>query len=148
MTSNPGATPLQTTAQAMLGIAILLCGTELVPGWGMLGLGWPPEAHYAIMAAAGAFAGAVTVRRRYAVPGLIAGAVAGIGALAAVAWYLTFVERTPTELLVVVGAVGALPGIGLYYVLRWVQDGIWPAASGFEPLAASLAPSWPERQGE
>ena len=109
------------------GLAISLCSMEIVPGWGGFRLGWPPEAYYAIVAAIAAFAGAVAVRG-YPIPGLFGGSVSGMGALAATTWHLTQVSETWSLFMVIAGVLGALPGIGLFFVLKRSQDSIWPVA--------------------
>jgi len=113
----------QKLAPLAIGVAILVCSTELAPGWELFHLGWPPEAYYAIMAMIAALAGAVAVPG-YSIPGVIAGSVSGLGALVAVVWHLTLVTETMTSLIVLVGAVGAFPGIGLFFFLKRVQDAL------------------------
>jgi hypothetical protein len=51
MTSHPQeATKPQVIGYTVFGLALAFCGGEMVPGWGLFRLGWPPEVYYAIMA--------------------------------------------------------------------------------------------------
>jgi len=72
-------------------------------------------------AVSGTFLGA-----RYPVPGLIGGAVSGVGALYAVALVLDNVDSVYSLFLVIAGMIGALPGLIVYFVLKLVQDAAMP----------------------
>jgi len=71
-----------------------------------------------------------------------------MGALAATTWHLTQVSETWNWLIVITGVLGAIPGIGLFFVLRMVQDAIWPAEPGYESPAMHVTPAWRDRQPE
>ncbi|MDQ7779158.1 MAG: hypothetical protein RDV41_05560 [Planctomycetota bacterium] len=97
-------------------IAVIFCSMEMVPGWGFLKLGWPPLVFYIISGVCGAIGGMLYVRCPGA--GFMAGAVAALGALFATALVLEQVDEVHSIVLVIVGLVGILPGVGLYYLLR------------------------------
>jgi hypothetical protein len=94
---------------------------EMIPGWGFLGLGWPPVVYIMITAVAGAAAGG-TGRPGYRLPGLIAGALAGPGAIIAMYLLLQKAERVPIPVVLVPIVVGMLPAIGVHKVLAMIQD--------------------------
>ncbi len=126
-TSSEG-TPLQKIVNGITGILIVLCGVEMVPGWGLLGLDWPPAAYCFITAIAGAASGWVS-RPGYRVPGLIAGSIAGPGAIIAMYLLLQKAERVPIPIVILAILVGMLPAYGVYKILEVVQDTIMPPRS-------------------
>ena len=67
--------------------------------------------------------------KRYALPGLIAGVVAGPGSLFAVGRYLGSVTVAYSVIMCLFGFVGALPGIGLGIGLGFLLKRIM----GYEP---------------
>jgi len=115
-------------AQAAMWIFILplvFCSMEMVPGWGIFDLEWPASTFYGIMTVAGIVAGFLGCEG-YRVPGMIAGVVTGAGSLYATAVLLRHTTVTHSIVLVLAGFVGALPGIGLYFALRFFQDSVLP----------------------
>ena len=118
-------TPLQRVVNGITGILIVVCGTEMVPGWGLLGLGWSPVAYCFVTAVAGAASGWVS-RTEYRVPGLIAGSIAGPGAILAMYLLLQKAERVPIPIVLLAILVGMLPAYGLYKILEAVQDAVMP----------------------
>jgi hypothetical protein len=120
----------QTAAGLIAGLSIVFCSMEMVPGWGIFHLDWPPTAFYAIMAASGAIAG-ICGATDHRIPGLIGGVIAGPSALLAVGYVLAHVTVTYNVILVLVAMLGALPGFAVYKVLSAIQDAIVPARPAF-----------------
>ena len=110
---------------AIFGLAIVFCSMEMVPGWGIFHLDWPRWVFYTIMLICGGASGTF-LAARYPLPGLIAGAVSGLGALYAIALVLDNVESVYDVFLAIAGLIGALPGVIVYVVLKLVQDAIAP----------------------
>jgi hypothetical protein len=102
---------------------LVVCSTEMVPGRGLLNLGWDRSTFYLIAGAAGALSGAVLARHR--LPGLVAGGPTVAGAVFCSALSLEHVAQTPSLLLVMVAGVGALPGLALYHGCAWVSTRIF-----------------------
>jgi len=121
----------ETTGQkvglTLFGLAIVFCSMEMVPGWGVLHLGWPPETYYAIMATVGALAGVLSAAQ-HRLAGLLGGLVAGPGSLGTIAFVLERTTSTHTLILVIVGALGAVPGLVLYRIVASVQDSLQPSS--------------------
>lgn len=122
---SDGATRGQTIGGAIFGLAIVFCSMEMVPGWGIFHLEWPRWVFYTVMLICGAASGTF-LAARYPVPGLIAGAISGVGALYAVALVLDNVESVYDVFLVIAGMIGAVPGVIVYVVLKLVQDAAMP----------------------
>jgi hypothetical protein len=101
-------------------ITLVVCSMEMIPGWGFLRLGWPRTTFYSIVAFVGAAAGIVLAPHRFA--GLISGALAMAGALHGTALILDNVDRIPNLVLVIVAAIGSLPGFGLYLGWVWIYE--------------------------
>ncbi|MBT3202344.1 MAG: hypothetical protein HN350_20785, partial [Phycisphaerales bacterium] len=61
----------QTAAQqfggGLLGLAIVVCSMEMVPGWGFLNLGWSQKFFFQIIALVGAVSG-LLIGGRYLLP--------------------------------------------------------------------------------
>lgn len=106
-------------------LVLLFAASEMVPGWEVFGLGWPPFAYYAVIGLAGALAGPLAMPG-YAVPGVIAGPLCGIGALAAAAWYLSKVTEAHGLAVMIAAFIGALPSIFLFFTLKLIQDQFVP----------------------
>lgn len=70
------------------------------------------------MGLAGAIAGALLPK--YPIAGIPSGVLAGVGALGALALVLEKVAVINNVILCLIAALGALPGIGLYFALRWL----------------------------
>ena len=99
-----------------------------MPRWSLLGLNWSPATYALITAIAGAASGWVS-RSGYRVPGLIAGALAGPGAILATYLLMQKAQLVPIPLVLVAIFVGMLPAFGLYKILEIVQDTIMPPRS-------------------
>src|SRR5262245_40214299 len=126
MTETAGdGTPLQKVVNGITGILIVVCGTEMVPGWGLLGLDWPPAVYGLVTAVAGAISGWVS-RTDYRVPGLIAGSIAGPGAILAMYLLLQKAERVPIPIVLLAIFIGMLPAYGCYKILEALQDAVMP----------------------
>lgn len=110
----------KTVATVLFGLAVVFCSTERVPRWGILHLGWPAEAHCALMAACGAVAG-MLLAAGHRLPGLLGGLAAGPGCLLAMAFLPEWIPRANVLMLVLAGIVGTLPGLGLYAALAGLQ---------------------------
>jgi hypothetical protein len=93
-------------------IALIFCSLEVVPGWGLFDLEWPPSIFYAIMAAAGALYGAAIAKMR--VIGAVCGVISGVGAIGLTQLLLQNVNWIPGKAIVIAAAIGAIPGFGLY----------------------------------
>jgi hypothetical protein len=115
----------QSIGGAIFGLSIVFCSMEMVPGWGIFHLNWPPGAFYLIMLICGGVSG-LFFAAEYPLPGLIAGAISGLGALYAIALVLENVDSVYDVFLVIAGLVGALPGVGVYFALKLAQDAIAP----------------------
>ncbi len=123
-TANEG-TPLQKVVNGITGILIVLCGIEMMPRWSLLGLNWSLATYGFITAIAGAASGWVS-RSGYRVPGLIAGSLAGPGAILAMYLLMQKAQLVPIPFVLLAILVGMLPAFGLYKVLEIVQDNIFP----------------------
>jgi hypothetical protein len=110
---------------------VSVCSLDVAWGRGLfpLSLDWL----YLLSAAGGAFAGFMLVKRRYWAIALLAGAVAGLGAVALSIF--TFREVTQTYKLVVIATtvLGCLPGVAVLLGLRWLQDRLFPPRPSQRP---------------
>ena len=125
---QPADEPMEKVRGFMAGtlaLVVFVCGMEMVPGWGILGLGWPVGTFYAIAAVVGVVCGAV-MGGRYWPAGAIAGGVGAAGALFAIGLLLHLTSWTHTVLLLVAGVLGAMPGIGLGLAAKAIQDTLFP----------------------
>lgn len=117
----------ETSGQKISGIvfvvAMLFCGMEMVPGWGLFHLDWPNWVYYLIMAVTGAIAGSCFATD-HPLPGLVGGLVAGPGGIFAIAFVLEHSTVTYDIILLVVGLIGLLPGFALYKALAALEDAI------------------------
>ena len=125
--TNEGTT-LQKIVNGITGLVIVLCGIEMIPRWSFLGLNWPPVVYCLITAVVGAASGWLS-RPGYRVPGLIAGMVAGPGAIIAMYILMHRAPLVPIPLVLLAILVGMLPAVGLYKFLEFVQDIIMPPRS-------------------
>ena len=119
------ATRGQTIGGAIFGLAIVFCSMEMVPGWGIFHLGWPYATFFIIAGTAGLISGAL-LGGRYFVPGATGGTIAAVGALAAIAFMLERVNWTHSVFLIIVGALGCLPGIMVAIGGKHLQNLIVP----------------------
>jgi hypothetical protein len=130
----------QTAAQqfggGLLGLAIVVCSMEMVPGWGFLNLGWSQKFFFQIIALVGAVSG-LLIGGRYLLPGLLGGMLGGLGALWAISMVLSNVNETWNIVLVLVGFIGAAPGICVFFGGKLIQDAVAP------PPADSMTTSNP-----
>lgn len=101
----------------IFGIPLVFCSMEMVPGWGIFNLNWPNGYFYAIMAVCGSLAG--MLMSSYRIPGLAGGLLAGYGALFAVGKVLENVNVIHNGVLVLVALIGVLPGVALYWAMRY-----------------------------
>jgi hypothetical protein len=113
-------TTLQKVGLGVFVLGNIFASEEMVPGWGFH-LGLPHALLYAIAIGSGAAGGAM-IAGRYVLPGLAGGSIAGLGALWAVAAYLAAVDVSHSAISFLCAAGGALPGIGIGFGLRFVQD--------------------------
>jgi hypothetical protein len=118
----------QKAAGVIAGLSIVFCSMEMVPGWGMFNLDWPPAVFYGIMAVCGALAGVIGAAE-HRLPGLVGGLIAGPSSLFAVGYVLAHVTVTHNIVLVLVAMIGALPGLAVFKVLAAIQDAIMPVKS-------------------
>lgn len=125
--ANEGA-PLEKIVNGITGIVIVFCGIEMMPRWSILGLNWPPVVYCLITAIAGAASGWLS-RPGYRVPGLIAGMLAGPGAIIAMYILMNRAPLVPIPLVLLAILVGMLPAVGLYKILEIVQDIMMPPRS-------------------
>lgn len=101
------------------GLVVLLTisGYQATPGHEFIHLGWPKSVYFLIAGAAGATVGAINARRR--LPGMVAGAVAALGALWAIAFLFEHVPEIPANRIwawvsVIALAFGIVPGLVMY----------------------------------
>ncbi len=106
-------------------LAFFFCSHEMVPGWGFLDLDWPASTHYLIMAIIGATAG-LLAGEKYWLAGIVGGALAGPGSILVASYHLANVNETWDILIVLLGGLGALPGVGAYWLIRFVQSSVAP----------------------
>ncbi|MBY0524060.1 MAG: hypothetical protein K2R98_11710 [Gemmataceae bacterium] len=106
----------------VLAVLLLFGRHQVTPGREWVHLDWPAGVYYGLITAAGAVAGFLGGERRWLAS--TAGAVAAVGAFAAVAVILHNVPQLPLVdrlwiwVNVIALAVGLVPGVGLY----WVAD--------------------------
>jgi hypothetical protein len=125
--NKPGASaaeqslPRATTAALVVAvITLIICSTEMVPGWGLIGLGWDKSTFYLIGVGVGAAAGVVI--GKYRVMGAVSGAVAMAGALFCTGIVLDNMNTVPKMLLVLAGGIGALPGVIVYLAYAKLRE--------------------------
>jgi hypothetical protein len=126
----------QKIGGGLLGLSLVFCSLEMVPGWGIFRLNWPTVVFVAIMAVCGSVSG-LLLARRHRLPGLIGGLVGGPGALLAIAFVLERTTWTHSVILLVVGAIGALPGFLAYALLAALEDAVARSRQQRHP-----APEW------
>jgi hypothetical protein len=117
--------PLQTVGILLFTFALIFCSMEVVPAWSRFRLGWAPSAYYALMALLGMVAGAL-FGKNYWLPGAFGGMLAGLGALAAMAFVLERTTYTNNLIFVIVAGVGSLPGLAVGFGLKALQDLLLP----------------------
>lgn len=101
----------------ILAIPLVLCGMEMVPGWGMFNLGWPYTWFYAIAATTGLVGGGLLARGSR-LAGICGGCIGSVGALYATVMLLENVNQIHSIMLAIVGMIGAIPGFIAYLVLK------------------------------
>lgn len=125
MPNSPGLdSPGAKFGGLLLGLSMAFCGMEMVPGWGVFHLDWPPIAFYGIMTVCCGLSGFL-MDPEHRLAGLFGGIVGGPGALAAIALVLSHTTWTNDLIVVFAGAIGALPGVGLYKLLAGIEDKIF-----------------------
>jgi hypothetical protein len=117
--------PLQTVGLVLFTFALIFCSREVVPAWSSFQLDWPPGAFYALMALLGTVAGGL-FGKNYWLPGAFGGMLAGLGALAAMAFVLERTTYTNNYVFVIVAGIGSLPGVGVGFGLKALQDVFFP----------------------
>ncbi len=136
-------TALGQIGHILLGLSLVFCTMEIVPGWGFIGdafnLQWPPAVFYVIAGVAGAVGGFL-IGGRYCVPGMIGFAIGAVCSVFAASLPLHRVQSIHTGILMLLAVLGLLPGMGVFQILKSVQDTLL----GAPPSAQSLA----EQQGE
>ncbi len=104
-------------------VPLVICCREMAPGWGMFGMS--PLVGIPLVMVAGLIGGAM-IGGRYVVPGAIAGVIANFGAAVATVAHLAAVDETHTAVMALFGALGSLPGMGIYFIGRFIQKMIFP----------------------
>ncbi len=132
--TNPRFNALQTTGLIVFTFALIFCSMEVVPEWSRFRLDWPAGRYYALMALVGGLAG-MLVGWQYFVPGFFGGLLAGLGGLGAMAFFIERSTYTNNYIFVLVAGLGCLPGVGVGFGLRFLQDLLIP-------------PYTPSRRGE
>ena len=112
-------------------IGNMFAADELVPGWGFH-LGLSHRALYLIAVASGAIGGAMIIHRR-PLAGIVGGAIAGLGALATVSWYLAQVNVSHSAIMALLGMIGAIPGILVGFGVKKLQDAVSRGGAGATP---------------
>ena len=105
--------------------ALVFCSMEIVPAWSALHLGWPAATYYLIMGGCGMTAG-LLLATEYRLPAMFGGLAAGLGSLFANAFFMERATVTSNLVMVVLAAVGCIPGFLVYGGLRVLQDVIVP----------------------
>lgn len=120
-------TILEKIGGAIIGICMVFCVFEIVPGWGLLGrfigLDWPPAVYYLIALVSGAVGGFL-VGNRYCVPGMIGYAIGSVCALFAASFPLYYVESMHSGILFALAIGGLIPGALIHQGLKRVQDSL------------------------
>ena len=131
-------------AGSSFGLAIIFCRFESVEGWEIFHVGWPQWAYYTIVVVTGMLACA-SRSRRYWLPGVFGGALAGVGALIAVGLLLRVLPIVNRSLFLLCALVGCLPGAGLFWLLRALQDRLRERIER-RPIRPTEIPesAWPE----
>jgi hypothetical protein len=95
---------------------------EAVPSWTHpdLRLGWDPSILYWIIGISGAVTGLVVAQ--YRLPGLVAGAIAGTGSVLTAVFLLERINPFSRIVFWMVGMIGLLPGLAVYYMLHVIID--------------------------
>jgi hypothetical protein len=102
-------------------VILLAAGAyQITPGRKFHDFGWPREVYFVIVGAAGGMVGLLNAQRRLV--GLLAGTVAAVGSLWALALLFEHVPQIPARRIwawvnVIALAVGLIPGVVLYAVL-------------------------------
>jgi hypothetical protein len=135
---------IEAITGSVFGLSIIFCSFESVDGWEIFHVGWPQWAYFAIVLVTGTLAGAA-YGKRYWLPGALGGAVAGVGALFAIGLPLRVLPLVNRSLLLLFAAVGCLPGVGFFWLLRMLQDRI-PERIERKPSQPTGIPesAWPE----
>lgn len=130
--TNNGRNPARTSCPTDRGpshhltgltfLALVVLAFEMNPGWDWLGFGWDVRTYYVVAAAVGAVYGFSSDPLR--APGAAAGAAGAIGSLYLTASYLGWANKTHTLLLVIVIAVGCVPGLLLFGLWFGFADGV------------------------
>lgn len=97
---------------------------EMVPGLRRyaFGFGGTAEAYYVLMAVGGALCGAFFVGKGVRLKAAISGAVAGVSALFVMTFFLVSATELNEGLFFLLGAIGVLPGVGLFLLLDRSSD--------------------------
>ncbi len=106
-----------------VGLSVVICAMEMVPGWGVLGLQLPPSIFYIIAVASGAVGGFL-IGNRYCVPGMIGYAIANLGGLFLGSLPMYYFDRIYIAVLFILIPLGMFPGILIYRGLKCVQDSL------------------------
>jgi hypothetical protein len=98
-------------------MVIVVCSMEMVPGWGIVDVGWPESRFYWIAGITGAICG-IFMASDDRLAGMIGTPVGGVGALFATTLVLKHSTETHDGILALVGILGALPGLAVYALVK------------------------------
>lgn len=116
--------PLKFLGTAIITPPLIFCSMEL--GWQQFNTGLSPAILYLIAIFFGGLGG-VFCGQTYPVPGALGGIVGTVGGLLAASAVLSQVDSIQTSVLTLVTLAGSLPGFGLFFLLAFAQDAVYPA---------------------
>jgi hypothetical protein len=112
-------TPAQMVVGMVSSSVILWCAKEMTPAWATFQLAWPPAIFYMVGGLSGALWGGFLAK--YYWPGILGGALGGVGALVAVTSGFP-VPHPFSRDGIILALIGSLPGLGLNFVLQEIVD--------------------------
>jgi hypothetical protein len=129
-------------------IIIVICSMEMVPGWGFGFLDWPESRYYIVAAITGAICG-IFMASEARLAGMIGTPIGGVGALIATSLLLKHSTETHDGALAIVGLIGALPGLGVYALVKKIITTLGPEpAAPIAPVVPTTPPTPPARISE
>ncbi len=119
---DPDELPWQFLGFGLLVLTVISCGALLLLSWNGQSSGWSPEFLCTVGAIAGALGGYLLApKARF--PGFLSGMLAGTSAPSAMYWVLASSLWPNYAMIAGVGLLALLPGLVLYFVIRWLQRG-------------------------
>lgn len=120
MTNLEQSLSLGQKVSGVLFVLLVIVGSMDVAEHGFLG--FSPLVLSVSAAALGALTALLWIKRRYRVAGVIGGTVAGLTGVWFTIWVITHSETNSKLTNVGAAFLGMLPGLGVFLLLKWVQD--------------------------